>query len=250
MKKTLLTLIAVSILAIGAVAPASAQGRGQGGGQQGGGGQGRGQGGGFGGQRGGMMGQGASVAQLVGRADVQKDIKLTDEQKSKIEKINADAQAQRQAMFEEMRNGGGGGDRQAMMSQMQKMQEDIDKKVEAVLTAEQKTRIMQIKVQLQGARALMDTKIQNELKLSVDQKKKIEDLRTKQQQAMQEVMRRVQDQEIQREDVGPLMEKNNKIMDEELMKVLNDDQKKAFADMKGPEFKADPNQGRRGGGGN
>ncbi|MCB0826371.1 MAG: hypothetical protein KDC26_09295 [Armatimonadetes bacterium] len=250
MKKTLLTLIAVSVLAIGAVAPASAQGRGQGGGQQGGGGQGRGQGGGFGGQRGGMMGGGASVAQLVGRADVQKDIKLTDEQKTKIEKINADAQAQRQAMFEEMRNGGGGGDRQAMMSQFQKMQEDIDKKVEAVLTAEQKTRITQIKVQLQGARALMDNKIQNELKLSVDQKKKIEDLRAKQQQAMQEVMRRVQDQEIQREDVGPLMEKNNKIMDEELMKVLNDDQKKVFADMKGPEFKADPNQGRRGGGGN
>lgn len=241
MKKTLLTLIAVAILAIGAVAPASAQGRGQGGGQQGGGG-------GFGGQRGGMMGQGgASIAQLVGRADVQKDIKLSAEQKSKIEKINSDAQAQRQSMFEEMRNGGGG-DRQAMMGQFQKMQEDIDKKVEAVLNDEQKARITQIKVQLQGARALMDTKIQSELKLSVDQKKKIADLQSKQQQAMQEVMRRVQDQEIMREDVGPLMEKNNKIMDEELMKILNDDQKKAFVDMKGPEFKADPNQGRRGGG--
>ena len=70
------------------------------------------------------------VKQLDGK------VKLTDDQKTKAQAVYTEAAEAQQKMREEMM--AGGGDRQAMMEKMQKMTADLDAKVNAFLTEEQK----------------------------------------------------------------------------------------------------------------
>lgn len=61
-------------------------------------------------------------------------VKLNDEQKTKATAVYAEAAEAQKKMREEMQ---GGGDRQAMMEKMQKMNADTDTKLNAILTADQ-----------------------------------------------------------------------------------------------------------------
>jgi hypothetical protein len=225
-------------------------------------GQGRGQG------RGGMMmgGRGMqSKGMLVARNDVRKDIATTADQNSQIDKLQKDFQAKMQARMEEIRqqmqNGGGGGaNMQAMGEEFQKMQKEYDDAILKILDDKQKGRLDQINLQMRGNRALMDEDIQKKLDFKVDQKRKIQELSASMDAANQAIFQRMQNGEIDREQVRPLMEENNKIMDAELAKILNAEQTKMFDEMKGAKFNRDPKddeamrnmmgRGGRGGGGN
>ena len=214
---------------------------------QGGGGGNR--GGGFGGgQR--MGGMGGGDLALLQRPDVQKDLKLTDDQKKAVAKIQEDNQAAMRARMESMRSGGGGGgDREAMMAEFQKMQKETDAKVKAVLTPEQQTRLKQINIQLGGSRVVLREDVQKELGLTDEQKKKLTALQTAMNEANQAIMQRMRDQEITREEVQELQAKNNKTMDDEIAKVLTAEQKTKLEEMKGAKFEADPNYRPGGAGG-
>ncbi|TKB99341.1 hypothetical protein [Pedobacter cryotolerans] len=63
-------------------------------------------------------------------------VKLTDDQKTKATAVYTAAADEMKKMREEMQ---GGGDRQAMMEKMQKMNAETDTKLNAIFTAEQKT---------------------------------------------------------------------------------------------------------------
>ena len=130
-------LVMVAILATTAVVFAQGGGRGQGG------------------RQGGMMGRGGGDLQTLQRPDVQKDLKVTEDQKKAIAKIQAENQEVMRARMEEMRNGGGGGDREAMMAEFQKMQKATDDKVKAVLSKEQQDRLKQITIQMAGMRVVL-----------------------------------------------------------------------------------------------
>ena len=214
---------------------------------QGGGGGNR--GGGFGGgQR--MGGMGGGDLALVQRPDVQKDLKMTDDQKKAVAKIQEDNQAAMRTRMEAMRNGGGGGgDREAMMAEFQKMQKETDAKVKAVLTPEQQTRLKQINIQMGGSRVVFREEVQKELAFTDEQKKKLTSLQTAMNEANQAIMQRMRDQEITREEVQELQAKNNKTMDEEIAKVLTAEQKTKLEAMKGPKFEMDANYRPAGGGG-
>ncbi|WP_316765319.1 Spy/CpxP family protein refolding chaperone [Pedobacter frigiditerrae] len=66
-------------------------------------------------------------------------VKLTDEQKTKVTAVYAEAAEAQKKMREEMMAGGGTPDRAAMMEKMTKMTADTDTKLNAIFTAEQKT---------------------------------------------------------------------------------------------------------------
>jgi protein CpxP len=87
--------------------------------------------GGQGGQRRGPMAPEDRVKQL------DEKVKLTDDQKTKATAVYTEAAATQKKMREEMQ-GGGGGDMTAMREKMQKMQADVDAKVTALLTEDQK----------------------------------------------------------------------------------------------------------------
>jgi len=208
-----------------------------------GGGRGQGQGRQFGG---GMMGGGGqSLSQLLGRRDVQDELKVTAEQKTKIEQANQKAREEMQGRMEEMR---GGGDPQAMRDAMQKFQKDQDAKVLAILDKEQQARLKEISIQLRGNRALLDADVQKELGLSPEQKQKIKRLQEQQQEQMQNMMEEMRGGGGDREGMREKMQQMQTKMTEDLGKILTPDQAEKFKQRGDKPFKA-TEQPRRGGGG-
>lgn len=201
----------------------------------------------------GMGGFNQGPMQLLRRGDVQKDLKLTDDEKTKLSDLQTKQRSDMQAMFQ-----GGGNfqqmtddERQAMMKKMQDMNAGYNTQAEAILTADQKARLDQITVQIEGNGILNDPKFHDKLKVTADQDAKVKDLQTKQQDANRSLMQKVQNQEMDMTEARAAMQKNNEAMNGELGKLLTDDQKKLIADWSGPKFDRDPadDQPRRGGGG-
>lgn len=90
-------------------------------------------------QGGGRPGGGRMMATPEERVkQLDEKVKLTDDQKTKATAVYTAAADEMKKVRDEMM-AGGGGDRQAMMEKMQKMNADTDTKLNAIFTAEQKT---------------------------------------------------------------------------------------------------------------
>lgn len=216
--KSMMKFIAVSALAVLAVASFA---------QGGGGGRGFGQRG-FGGMT------DPSGANLLRRDDVQGELKLSADQKSKLEAVR---QAQGQKMRDAMQGGGGGGDREAMMAAFQKMQAENNKETLAVLNDEQKKRLKELAIQRMKNSAATHADLQKEIGITDDQKAKIKDLQDKQQAANRAIGEKMQNQEIERDAAMESMRKNGEVLETELGKILTDAQKSKLKSMGGKEFK-------------
>lgn len=219
-------ILAVTVLAIASLSLAQ-------GGQGGRGGQG-GQG------RMGMQGRGGnSMTGLLNRKDVQSELKLSNEQLEKIEAARPQrGQGGAGAGGGQRGQGGQGGqgfDREAMA----KAQAEQEKKFLDILNGDQQKRLKELYIQRVGNQALVRADIQKDLEFTDAQKAKISDLQTKQREAMQTVMEKMRNGEIQREELADLMTKNTKILDEELGKVLTADQAAKFKAMGGTKFEFD-----------
>jgi Spy/CpxP family protein refolding chaperone len=130
------------------------------------------------GRRGGFGrgGAGISKSQLLQNENVQKELELVDDQKTALAKIAEEAR--------EGRRGGGGFDPDASAEERAKAREErmarqreIDKKIETVLLAPQKTRLNEIYVQALGSNALTDPAIAKELGIGADLQEKIQETR-------------------------------------------------------------------------
>jgi hypothetical protein len=220
---SLLAVLAISALTFAVALPAKAQGGG-------GGGQG-------GGQRRGGRGFGPQTPwSLVNRDDVKKDIQLTDDEKTKLDAAQADMRSKMQEMRQ---NGGQGGDRAAMMAAFQKMQEEYATTVKGILTPAQQDRLVQIYIQLNGSSAVANADVQKKLNLPAETVAKIKALQDAQQKANADLRAKAQSGEIDRAQIGELMQKNNEIMKTELEKVLTDDEKAKLKAAGGAPFTAD-----------
>lgn len=121
----------------------------------------RGRGGRDGGPGGGMMGQ-LSAGRLLRAKEVQEALKLTDEQKEKITKINDDAS---EAMREAFQDGG--------REKIAEITKETSAKVNEVLDDGQEKRLMGIMIQVNPVAALMDPSVAKELNITDDQKTKM-----------------------------------------------------------------------------
>ena len=212
---------------------------------------------------GGFMGGGSNLF-LLRRSDVQTDLRLTSDQKTKLDDLMTSMRGNRG----DRQRGEGGqpgtpptdAERQARRAQMESRRAEMEKNVNAILTPAQVTRLKEISLQIRGNMALMDTQVQSDLGLTAEQKNKISGLRDKMQEATQTVMQKMQDNTISRDDAMNAFKKNSDIMKTELGKVLTSSQAEKFKSMQGAPFKADPSEsgfgfgfgrggGRRGGGG-
>lgn len=195
-----------------------------------------------GGMMGMMGGGGMNNLMLLGREDVQEDLGLTLDQKTKLAEFT-----DRQAMmgrfqkvmadsgmsFEDMRSEEG---RKKMQPMMEKMQAEIQKEVEAVMTPEQNTRLKQIALQFYGYRSVQNKDVAKALEVTDAQKAKIEDLNKKVGEARMALFQKIQNQEITREEMQEKMAKNDEILNAEIGKVLTDSQKAKFTEMSGKKF--------------
>jgi len=139
--------MAVAVAVCVTVSSAMAQGGGKG--QRGGGG------------RGGI--NPITVAKVEG---VQSDLVLSSEQKDSIGKLEAE-----RPDFQALQ-----GDREAMQKKMTEIRESSQKKVDEVLTPPQRERFAEIMLQLDGPRALTTPKVADKLKLTEEQKTKLNEL--------------------------------------------------------------------------
>ncbi len=209
---------------------------------QGGGGGGR--GGGFGGgQRGGFGQQDRSGLQLLGRADVQKELNITADQKTKIDAINQANREKMRSLFQDYQD-----DREGMMKAMEKMQAEAKAEVDKILDDKQKKRLGELRIQRMGGRAIMDADVQKALGMSADQVAKVKKLNDDAQAANMALFEKVRNQEISQEDMRATMTKNNDALNAELAKVLTAEQNAKLKEMGGAPFKFDQNEDRPGGG--
>lgn len=188
------------------------------------------------------MGGGGAGLQLALRKDVQKELKLTDDQVSALEKYRDEQQEKRREMMSSMQSSGGRPDMAQMRPMMEKWQAESKEKVKSTLTADQYKRLKEINIQMSGNMVLLDKDTQKELGLSEAQTDKIKDLQSKQESANRDVFEKMRAGEIDRSQIGEIMKKNNEIMKTELGKVLTADQAKKLTTMAGAKFTPDADE--------
>lgn len=189
---------------------------------------------------------GGSPYFLLMRKDVQKELKLTDEQLAKLDDART---AMRDSLMQTFQNNQG--NQKAIQEAFQKAMEEADKTSKGILKPDQQKRVLQIFVQQQGANSLQNADVQAAVGLSETQIKKIKDLQQANNDANGKLFERMRNGEIDRDAAMADMTKNQNALKAELEKVLGDEQKKKFADLAGPKFEFDPNEkiqfGGRGG---
>jgi hypothetical protein len=235
-----LLVVGVVLVAASVATVASAQ-------PGGGGGFGGGMGMGMGMMGGGMMGGGAtSVVQLLGMPTVQTELKLTDEQKTKVTEVQ-------DSMRTKMQEAMSGIDFQGMMNmspeERTKAQADMRKKTEPVtkdadeqaikvLTPEQVDRVKQLQLQREGAAALSREEVAKKLGLKDDQIEKIKKL--------QETL----SQPPQFDPNGDMQAQMQKMRDDrakaqkDILAVLTEEQTTKWKEMQGKEFTFPQGRGR------
>jgi hypothetical protein len=194
--------------------------------------------GGFGGQRGGgqrgqmrMMGGMGNPSMLVFRADVQDDLKLTSDQKDKLQALQDKMRADMRARFQTAN--GERPSREEMQAAMKKGMDELATSVNGILSPEQQTRVQQIFIQTAGKRSLNDPGVAKAVGLTEAEKTKVADLIKRENDATQSIWR---DQSMSQEDKMAKVQKNNAALDAEIDKVITAAERAKLAELAGPKF--------------
>lgn len=190
-----------------------------------------------------------SMVMLLGREDVQAELKLDDDQKGKLDAQRAGARDKFRQAFTEMRSAGEGGEdaQKTIQTKMMALFEDMAKDALAILTEPQKKRLQELYVQSSGPLAVTQPDLAKEIGLTEAQKAKIDDLERMQGEATQNLWEQVNNQEIDRDEAMERMQKNSKIMETEVGKVLTPAQRDKLKVLGGAPFEfKDPKPGTPG----
>jgi Spy/CpxP family protein refolding chaperone len=210
--------------------------------------QGQGRRGGFG-MFGGMMVQPAA---LLPNPQVQKELKLTEEQIAKIKEITDALRPQPGAARPDFQNMSEE-ERREFFAEMQKKNDEAGKKATEVLTDTQKGRFKQIQLWVQGTGALVQNEeLGKKLAITDDQKEALKTITEESGKKQQELGRASFGPGVSDEDRAKVREQMAALRTEteaECLAVLTDDQKAQFEKIRGPKFELDFSQmfqGRRG----
>jgi Spy/CpxP family protein refolding chaperone len=183
-------------------------------------------------QRGFGRGMGGG-ANLLRRPEVQAELKLTDDQKTKVTEMLQKLRESQQARGQDLRDASPE-ERQKIMAAVQAEQM---KQVNAILNTDQQKRFKEISLQQQGYSALAQPAVADELKLTDDQKSKLKDIVQHQQEAMREIF---QSAGGDRAAAQEKMQTLRKETDDKIAALLTDDQKNNWKAMLGGPFKLEP----------
>lgn len=164
---------------------------------------------------------------LLFNPDVKKDLKISEEQAGKLRDALSKVMNKYKGDFEKFeKNPPSQKDAEKMM---RAFQADSEKAIASVLDAKQLKRFRQIEWQLNGVGSLQDPELQKELKLTDEQKKKLEDIFREAGQKFQQLQQR-------RETAGEKYQAVMKETDDKANGVLTDEQKKRLKEAQGPKF--------------
>jgi len=198
------------------------------------------------GQRGPGGRGGGGAASLLAMPEVQKELKLDEAQLDLLKQLGAELQQKGQALFQNSQSLSDDERRKRFTD----FRAESDKKIGEILDAKQKTRLKELELQQGGLRVLGRTDVQDTLKLTADQKAKIQATldseRTTMQKAFEEFRAGGQNMtDEQRRQAFAKFGEMRTATDAKLGMVLTEPQKKQFQTMQGAPFTFPE---RRGGG--
>jgi periplasmic protein CpxP/Spy len=180
--------------------------------------------GGGGGRGQGRRGGGTTIAGLLRRADVQADLAITDDQKSKLADLRGNG------------GGGGGGGTPPTPEERQARMAEQEKAVEAILTPAQVQRVHEIQIQLMGDQAVTLPAVQTALNLTDDQKAKVKDLMSTYNAANRSLGEKQRSGDLDADAVRTARTKNTETLKQDLHNVLTADQVSKLKDLGGKPF--------------
>lgn len=174
-----------------------------------------------------------TVVFLLGREQVQKELKLNEDQVAKVNKIAEDARAE----FAGLRDIE---DRQERRAKMTELSEKLDKEARGqlrdVLEREQMRRLFQIRMQVNPAvDNLSNQYLARRLELTDDQKEKLAQISKETEAKRSELMAAMRDQGGGAEAFQKIRQMRTDA-DEKAVAVLTSDQKSRYEEMKGEKF--------------
>jgi Spy/CpxP family protein refolding chaperone len=172
---------------------------------------------------------------------VQKDLKLTPEQKEKLKAINEEFRASRRKQLEGP-TGATAEDRPAKAAELRakarQSRAEYKRKIDAVLLLEQRSRLGQMTLQLRGPlAALADEEVANALKLTDEQKKQIQAIEEATGEKVRSALQSLRERRSAAQ--GDLEAKASDLRDQAVQQalgVLTPEQKQSFEKMKGENF--------------
>jgi len=191
-------------------------------------------------QRGGGGGFGGGG--LLMTPGVQKELKLTDEQKQKVETALKEFREKHADDYSKLRDL----EPKEQMEAFQKLTHESREAVTPILDKEQAKRFKEIDRQVRGVQAFADHDVQKHLKLTDKQKEEIKTIQEDSVKQMREIFTNAQgDAQGAREKFTALRKDSL----EKVTKILTDDQKKTWKEMTGKHFEFQRGAGRRRGNG-
>jgi Spy/CpxP family protein refolding chaperone len=187
-----------------------------------------------------MMVQGVAKAQgffgfmrgnpimLLSQESVQKELKLTDEQKTKINDLRQSSREKMQEIFQADQ-----GERQA---KMQALNAETRKSLEGILNPEQGKRLLEIVYQQRGAMAFVDPEVVKALSLSEEQQGKVKSINEEMQAGMRDLFTPGQAPD---EDTRKKMDDLRKSTGDKLVALLTPEQKTKWTQLQGEPFKGE-----------
>jgi Spy/CpxP family protein refolding chaperone len=197
----------------------------------------------------GMMGMGPMAGLgILGSAEAKAELKLTDEQVTKIQEIQEGMRETMMSKFQDLQGTPPEEMREKMAPIMAEVTKEVNGKLEGVLDKDQYVRFKQINLQAMGYAALAQEDVQAELKLTDEQKEKIAAIGEETQSAMRDAFQSAQDD--RQAAMTAIREARDKAMKDSAA-VLTEEQKKAWEGMVGKPFQMPAfgagRGGRRGG---
>jgi len=170
-----------------------------------------------------------TLGPVLSNPDVQKELKLTDEQIRKLKEAFGKVGEKYKEDFAKFRTMS----QEERVKKMMEFSKDNNKAMAGILDAKQLKRYRQIDWQIAGIGALGDPILQKELKLSDEQKKKLNDIFLDVEKKMEEMSK---NPGASREEFQKKLAAFVKDVESKANAVLTDDQKKSFKELKGPKF--------------
>lgn len=178
--------------------------------------------------------------QIVQVEKVQQELKLDDEVTEKLQGLADSAREKMMAARDENQD-----DLSAMGKAMDEISTELAKATTELLEEKQVKRLHEIYLQVNGAMALTDKEVTEQLKLDSKQTEELESSIQGSLDSLREMFG--QFREMEQEERQEAMSKWQTERDEKMMKVLTEEQQKAFKEAKGEAFEFDPADFRRGG---
>jgi len=176
---------------------------------------------------------GGGAGMLVGNKGVQKEIKATDEQVTKLDALAAETREKMTEARSKTEGLEGEERRNKAMEINREINAGVMTSLGSILKPEQTKRFEQISLQSRGIQAFADPKVAEGLKITDEQKEKLKGINESANEQRRELMQGFQDD---REGTMKKLAEFNKELMGKVAALMTDDQKKAWKEMTGEPY--------------